>query len=70
MSQARSAGEDTVVAFRPPAFRTKRERPDDDAVRGTILLFTGVRYERMIDAAESQAPRSDTRNSRDEDIWA
>ena len=68
MLQARTAGGEKVVAFRPPAFRPRRERPADDSVRGTILLFTGVRYERMDDAAETEN-QPDIRITRD-DIWA
>ncbi|TNC09638.1 hypothetical protein FF100_25880 [Methylobacterium terricola] len=32
-----------------------------DAVRGTILLFTGVRYERLPDAAEPGLPAPERR---------
>lgn len=69
MLQARSPGGDKVVEFRPPAFRPKRERPADDAVRGRILLFTGVQYERMADAADRAGPQPTIRITRDDDIW-
>jgi hypothetical protein len=70
MLQARSAGGEKVVAFRPPAFRPRRERPADDAVRGRILLFTGVRYERMDDGAETSGSEPEIRVKRDDDVWA
>lgn len=31
-----------------------------DTVRGTILLFTGVRYERLLDLAEPTSPAEST----------
>jgi hypothetical protein len=50
MAQVQIAEPGKVVAFRPSAARTKRVESDRDG-RGTILLFTGVRYERMEPAA-------------------
>lgn len=46
----------SVVPFAPVMTRRfRRER--DDAPRGQILLFTGVRYERMPDAEALPVPR-------------
>lgn len=40
-----------VVAMpRPASRRARRKTAVDDAPRGQILLFTGVRYERMAEA--------------------
>ncbi len=63
--------EATVVAFRPVASRFRREpREDrDDTERGTILLFTGVRYERMVDAP-ADSVEQDARPDRSDEIWA
>lgn len=45
-----------VVPF--PAGTTRRlRREDDDAPRGQILLFTGVRYERLPDADAPAVPQ-------------
>ena len=45
-----------VVPFRAGATRRLR-REDDDAPRGQILLFTGVRYERLPDADAPAVPQ-------------
>ena len=44
-----------VVAFRPQADRYPHRRSDTDAGAATILLFTGVRYERH-DATPAATP--------------
>ncbi|MCJ2034895.1 hypothetical protein [Methylobacterium sp. J-068] len=44
----------TVVTF--PATGRRFRRPDEDAPRGAILLFTGIRYERMLET-DASAPR-------------
>ncbi len=45
-----------VIPFpEAPARRLRRE--DDDAPRGQILLFTGVRYERLPDADAPAVPQ-------------
>ncbi|MBB2963243.1 hypothetical protein [Methylobacterium sp. R2-1] len=46
----------SVVPFIPATNRRFR-READDAPRGQILLFTGVRYERMPDAEALPVPR-------------
>ena len=46
----------TVVTFPAPARRFRRADADADAPRGAILLFTGIRYERMPEP-EAPAPR-------------
>ncbi|MFD1301849.1 hypothetical protein [Methylobacterium marchantiae] len=52
----------SVVAFRQPAARRfRRDAEDDGALRGEILLFTGVRYERMPEPA-APAPRQRRRS--------
>jgi hypothetical protein len=63
--------EATVVAFRPVASRFRREpREDrDDTERGTILLFTGVRYERMVDEPVKSTEHH-ARPDRSDEIWA
>lgn len=38
-----------------PKSGTRRFRRDEDGTRGQILLFTGVRYERIVDADDAQA---------------
>ncbi|KMO12878.1 hypothetical protein SQ03_23335 [Methylobacterium platani JCM 14648] len=54
-----------IIAFRtarrPRADDAPADFPDTDAVRGTILLFTGVRYERLPDPAEPARPASERR---------
>lgn len=59
---------DKIVAFAPVAARVRRPEVEADGERGTILLFTGIRYARMADADEADAdePRPDRRD----DIWA
>ena len=51
MPQPHSDASATIIAFAPLATgaRRPRDRPDDDGTRGTILLFTGIRYERLDD---------------------
>ena len=43
--QARTKG--VVVNFPAPAFRPARPGPSADEPRGKILLYMGVRYERL-----------------------
>ena len=43
--QTRSAG--VIVAFPDPSARPRRSALSADEPRGEILLFTGVRYERL-----------------------
>jgi hypothetical protein len=50
----RSSERPTAVVVALPTAGRRFRRPDDDAPRGAIVLFTGVRYERMPDA---EAPR-------------
>lgn len=46
MSQDRRQGE--VIAFPPPSHAVRSRRPGSPgAGGGTVLLFTGVRYERL-----------------------
>lgn len=45
-----------VIPFRAAATRRLR-RDDDDAPRGQILLFTGVRYERLPDTDAPAVPQ-------------
>jgi hypothetical protein len=56
-----------VVAFRPQADRNPHRRSDMDGGAATILLFTGVRYERHDAtpeaAAASPAPRKRRRRA-------
>ncbi|BAQ47238.1 MULTISPECIES: hypothetical protein [Methylobacterium] len=40
------------------------DHPAADPVRGTILLFTGVRYERLPDPAETDLPAPERRCTR------
>lgn len=58
MIQVQTIPDNVVLAFRPPAGRaakaaeTSREaRPEAGRETGTVLLFTGTRYERRPDAA-------------------
>jgi hypothetical protein len=52
----RSRGPAAVVPFpKAPTRRIRRE--DGDAPRGQILLFTGVRYERLPDADAPAVPQ-------------
>ena len=41
----------TVIPFRPLGARERRAVRDEDRERGTVLLFTGVRYQRLDDTA-------------------
>ena len=56
MLQSSMRGE--VVAFRPGVLRTRSDADEDVAERGRILLFTGVRYERMVEPSEDAQSRS------------
>lgn len=47
MLQIEPAGGSTVLAFRPVS-RSRRD-VDPSPERGTVLIFTGVRYERSIE---------------------
>ncbi|WP_155912070.1 hypothetical protein [Methylobacterium sp. 77] len=52
----------SIVAFQQPAARRfRRDDEDGGAARGAILLFTGVRYERMPEPA-APAPRQRRRS--------
>ena len=53
-----------VVAFRPLADRQPHRRSDTDAAAGTILLFTGVRYERHDTAPTAPVARSPRKRRR------
>ena len=54
MLQPSAGGE--VVAFRPGVVRVRPDSGDDATVeRGRILLFTGVRYERLAEPAPNTA---------------
>ncbi|SFH02901.1 hypothetical protein [Methylobacterium gossipiicola] len=46
----------TVVTFPGPGSR--RFRHLDEATRGTILLFTGIRYERMPETTAPMGPET------------
>ncbi|MCF4129215.1 hypothetical protein [Methylobacterium sp. SyP6R] len=54
-----------VIPFPVASLRSVAGSPADspsvDAVRGTILLFTGVRYERLPDPAEPGRPAPERR---------
>ena len=62
-----SAG-NKIIAFAAIAARARRPVLETDGEKGTILLFTGIRYERMDDGDEHEA--EDTRSERRDDIWA
>ena len=53
MTQVQSSSGGTVVAFRSTGHKTRRPASQGEG-RGAILLFTGVRYDRM-DAEPSQS---------------
>ena len=53
MLQIEPAGGSTVLAFRPVS-RSRRES-DPSPERGTVLLFTGVRYERWAEPSPADA---------------
>jgi hypothetical protein len=58
-----------IITFPPLGERAKRVVQHEDAERGTILLFTGVRYERMDDDADEVGDDADLAGRRDE-IWS
>jgi hypothetical protein len=59
----------TVIAFPPLGARGRRVAREEGSEPGTVLLFTGVRYERMDDdAGEAQA--DDVSDCRRDDIWS
>ncbi len=49
------------VASPRPVAGSPTDSPSADPVRGTILLFTGVRYERLPDPAEPGRPAPERR---------
>ncbi len=53
MLQIETAGGSTVLAFRPVP-RARRDA-DPSPERGTVLLFTGVRYERWVEPSPADA---------------
>jgi hypothetical protein len=59
-----------VIAFPPVSARAKRAVAREDGERGRILLFTGVRYERLRDEPD-EASHDDLRVClRDDEIWS
>ena len=57
-----------VISFPPLDAREKRVRSHSDEERGTILIFTGIRYERLED--DGAEPDGDDRPARrDDEIW-
>ena len=53
-----TAGRERSAAVIPfAAAATRRPRREDDAPRGQILLFPGVRYERLPDADAPAVPQ-------------
>ena len=59
-----------VIAFPPLAARAKRGSLREDAERGRILLFTGVRYERRADEPEESGHDDLRACRRDDEIWS
>lgn len=53
MLQAQTAPGGKVIAFRPQALGVRRDPDESGSERGRILLFTGVRYQRMDDTADA-----------------
>ncbi len=53
-----------IIAFRDPATRAARAPLSDEEPRGRILLFTGIRYERMEPAGPSRASSGQPRRRR------
>jgi hypothetical protein len=58
-----------VISFPPLGERVRRVVRGEDAERGTILLFTGVRYQRIEDDAEEPGHEAGRACRRDE-IWS
>ena len=58
-----------VIAFPPLGARENRASPPEDTERGTILLFTGVRYERFDEEVVELGAETSHSDRRDE-IWA
>lgn len=52
-----------VIAFASPPRRRPRHEMGEDAPKGEILLFTGVRYERQDEAARLESPARQNRGS-------
>lgn len=52
-----------VIAFASPPRRRPRPEIAEDAPKGEILLFTGVRYERQDEAARFETPVRPNRGS-------
>lgn len=55
MTQLQTIEASVVIAFRPPPPRSKTVDATPRET-GTVVLFTGTRYERRPDAAEPAAP--------------
>jgi hypothetical protein len=58
-----------IITFPPLGERGRRITRHDDAERGTILLFTGVRYERIEDDAD-EAVGDAVQPCRRDEIWS
>jgi hypothetical protein len=57
MGDVLSHAKGTVIHFPDPASRPVRTAIDGAERRGVILLFTGVRYERLSEPGPEPAPR-------------
>ncbi|NNM72663.1 hypothetical protein [Enterovirga aerilata] len=58
-----------VIAFPPLSARAKRAALREDSERGTVLLFTGVRYERLRTQDEKEGGE-ERPSRRDDEIWS
>jgi hypothetical protein len=58
MVEIRTPSAGVIIAFPEPALRPVRAALREDEPRGEILLFTGVRYERL-DSGPSRPVASD-----------
>ena len=58
-----------IISFPALGRRARRFTRIDDAERGTVLLFTGVRYERIEDDADEAGPEPDE-NCRRAEVWS
>ena len=53
-----------IVAFIPPAARTKRMADTQTKPLGEVVFFTGVRYERWISAAVAKTKPQPSKSAR------
>ena len=56
MLHGQQMSDGNIVAFRRPMASIRSASPPPEAERGTVLVFTGIRYERPIETTVPPSP--------------